>query len=63
MRGRKIMCLYTMLIVYDGPQDIILVHLVVFLFFYRHGIEGGVLIVRGKRVRVLSNQIESCTDP
>ena len=56
MRDKKIMCLYTMPTAYDGSRDIILVHLVVFLLFYRHGIEGGVLIVRGRRVRCESKQ-------
>ena len=36
-RNGKVMCLNTMLTAYDGPRDIILVHLVVFLLFYRHG--------------------------
>ena len=56
MRGGKVMCLNTMLTAYDGSRDIILVHLVVFLLFYRQGIEGGVLIVRGKGVQSESKQ-------
>ena len=48
---------------YDGPRDIILVRLVVFFSFYRHGVERGVLIVRGKGVRGESKRYGSCTDP